>query len=286
MKSNLTFNIYIPKSSYKHPMIAETEVDIRSIQVDSELYLAYFKRDIKSFWRFGKPVKVCTGDILCSNSAIAFNHLGIEDIFLVRFSLKKLKCFINEQLNPTLKDQLPDIISEWPELILRCDELTGSFDYQVLIDFVNESERKSIGHEQCRSLLSLFFSQLDFELFSALENLKELNTSSRQELVQKVALVNNFMKENLDSSLSLQSLASLVDYSQYHFQRKYKQALGISPTRKLSNLRLTKALTLIKNSDRRLSEIASQLGYSDLPTFSKAFKRYHGKSPQNFLKKI
>jgi|GEM_PF-5590609 len=58
--------------------------------------------------------------------------------------------------------------------------------------------------------------------------------------------------------------------------------MGISPTKQLSLWRLEKAIELIRHTDNNSKEIAGLIGYNYLPTFSKAFKREYGVSPNKF----
>jgi AraC-like DNA-binding protein len=116
--------------------------------------------------------------------------------------------------------------------------------------------------------------------------IRALSFNSRQELLQKVARVNCYMRNNLNQDLNLESIASFAGYSHYHFQRQYKLATGLSPTKQLRIWRLEAALEHLKLNDLQLSAIADLVGYNDLPTFSKAFKQHYGQSPSKYLKNI
>ena len=49
--------------------------------------------------------------------------------------------------------------------------------------------------------------------------------------------------------------------------------MGLSPGQYINQLRMRKAVELIRNTDKKMSEIAGIVGYADQYAFSKAFKR-------------
>ncbi len=247
-------------------------------QVSSHLYISCFKRDYKSFWRQGKPVFIRENEVLISNYALKVEERESAAIENLKVPAKMLACFINERLPICLSSNLPTHIYEWPELHLKVDSPLAQSLSHLGFNLAMFGNIVTKQNHLCQLLHSLFQS-LDPELFKILNRLKGLKPSSRQELMQKVRLVNEYMLQNLAEDLSLESLSDFIGYSHYHFQRQYKLAMGISPTRKLSLLRLEKAQKLINNTDYRLKEIAGLVGYNDLPTFSKAYKRYYGESP-------
>tara|TARA_R110002050_G_scaffold43127_3_gene103629 strand:+ start:1370 stop:2230 length:861 start_codon:yes stop_codon:yes gene_type:complete len=249
--------------------------------IKADLFLLLVKKDQKAFWRQGKPVSIKSGEVVILNSHLDIASFDKSVFHLIKIPAKKAECFVNEKLTKTLALNLPRCINEWPELLLK----NGSLLAKNLLNLqaqLEEMPQRSLEQETlfCQVLESLFNS-ISLELFWALERLKDCNTASRQELIQKVATVNEFMHSNLAEDLSLEKLADLVGYSHFHFQRQYKSAMGISPTKQLSLWRLNKAIELIRNTDYRLKEIAGLVGYNDLPTFSKAFKRQYGVSPNN-----
>jgi AraC-like DNA-binding protein len=253
-------------------------------KVEADLFLLVFKKDQKSFWRQGKPVGIKQGQILLSNTTVDSNKCDTSAFFLLKIPAQKIECFVNERLAEKRKSFLPQSINEWPELLLKKDsDLAEIFTSRLttLLE-LEQPRRKEDQQSLFIQLLNGLFHSVSTELFWALERLKDFSIASRQELLQKVATVNEYMHLNLSENLSLETLADLAGYSHFYFQRQYKFAMGISPTKQLSLWRLEKAIELIRHTDNNLKEIAGLIGYNDLPTFSKAFKREYGISPNKF----
>ena len=89
----------------------------------------------------------------------------------------------------------------------------------------------------------------------------------------------NYIERNLDGDLSLETLAKRVFLSPGYFARRFKNAVGISPTRYVCTARLERAKEALADSDRPVGEIMRRVGFTDAAYFSKNFKRYTGYSP-------
>jgi len=82
-----------------------------------------------------------------------------------------------------------------------------------------------------------------------------------------------------DSSLTLQSLAAEVHTTPEHLCRQFRRQTGSSPIQYRNRLRTQAARALLRNTNLPCKAIADRLGYSDLYTFSKAYRRATGHSP-------
>ena len=80
----------------------------------------------------------------------------------------------------------------------------------------------------------------------------------------------------------MKELASLANLSEKRFISTFKNTVGLSPGQYINRLRMRKAVELIGNTDKKISEIAQILGYADQYAFSKAFRRTFGESPTEF----
>jgi AraC-like DNA-binding protein len=82
-----------------------------------------------------------------------------------------------------------------------------------------------------------------------------------------------------DPSLSLQSLAHELHTTPENLCRQFRQKTGGSPIQYRNRLRTQAACALLRNTNLPCKAIADRLGYSDLYTFSKAYRRTVGHSP-------
>lgn len=92
-----------------------------------------------------------------------------------------------------------------------------------------------------------------------------------------------YMEKNIaNSKLSLKEVSHYVGMSKNYFCTVFKKSQGISFLKYLNNLRIIKSIELLSTTNKRIYEIAEQVGYSDPTWFSTAFKAATGKSPSYF----
>lgn len=93
-----------------------------------------------------------------------------------------------------------------------------------------------------------------------------------------------YINEHCCSDISLNELAALSGISPQHFCRLFKARLNIRPMEYIARVKLSKAKSMLLNSDMPVSEIARSIGYSSHTYFGIIFKRYEGVSPTEFRK--
>lgn len=91
-----------------------------------------------------------------------------------------------------------------------------------------------------------------------------------------------YMVDNLESDLSLTSVAAHVNLSPGYFSTLLKKETGMRFAELLGDLRLKRAQDLLKNSEFNINEIAQKCGYTDIAYFSRCFKKRFGVSPSSW----
>ena len=95
-----------------------------------------------------------------------------------------------------------------------------------------------------------------------------------------------YIKENISDNISLSKLAGEANLSKYHFCRIFKSFVGKSPLKYIMEAKITKAKELLKHPDHNISFVAFEIGFNDLSSFVKHFKRIAGVTPSSYKKKI
>jgi AraC-like DNA-binding protein len=85
--------------------------------------------------------------------------------------------------------------------------------------------------------------------------------------------------------LDVPSLARLAHVSQAHFIRSFRATFGETPHRYLQRRRVERAMFLLWETDRSVTEISLDVGFSSLGTFSRTFRAIVGESPTAFRRR-
>lgn len=91
-----------------------------------------------------------------------------------------------------------------------------------------------------------------------------------------------YITRHLDSELSNAVLAEYIHMDVRNFIRYFKKITGNTPAKYITLLRMSKAQSLLTETDLRISDIMYQVGINDLPLFSKMFKRVYSMSPKAY----
>lgn len=106
-----------------------------------------------------------------------------------------------------------------------------------------------------------------------------ITVKSYHERVNKIV---NHINNNLAEELDIEKLASIGNYSVFHFHRIMRAALGEPLGAYITRLRLETSVQLLKMTDNPVNEIAFKVGYDTPSSFNKAFKKRFGFSPGEY----
>lgn len=93
-----------------------------------------------------------------------------------------------------------------------------------------------------------------------------------------------YVEANLDRpELSVPIIASAINMSASNLFRRIHQATGMTPNSFLNEMRMARAVSLLKENRYEISEIGLMVGYSSHSYFSKCFKVRFGITPKDYL---
>ncbi len=112
----------------------------------------------------------------------------------------------------------------------------------------------------------------------------EAITSSNDRFLQQVG---HILAKNLDNSeFTVDEFAAEMGMSRVQLYRKMKATIGYSVSDFIRQYRLKKAYEYLENQKGTVSEIAYDVGFSNLSYFTKAFKEVYNRKPSEILQKV
>ena len=92
----------------------------------------------------------------------------------------------------------------------------------------------------------------------------------------------DFVERNMtDSDLSVETIGAELGLSRVQLYRKVKALTGQSPVELLRRARLQRGRQLLQSTDKTVSEVAYEVGFSAPSYFTKCFKDEYGISPSD-----
>ena len=82
--------------------------------------------------------------------------------------------------------------------------------------------------------------------------------------------------------IDLDGVAKAMHVSTFYFCKMFKKATGLTFTEYLGRVRIERAKTQLLNPNRRVSEIAYDVGFQSLTHFNRVFRQIVGQSPSKF----
>ncbi|MBO4680016.1 MAG: helix-turn-helix transcriptional regulator [Lachnospiraceae bacterium] len=94
-----------------------------------------------------------------------------------------------------------------------------------------------------------------------------------------------YIEENYSNhELGIAGIASALLVNQTYLRRMFKSEIGMTLVEYITQYRMQEAKRLITQTDKKLADIAEEVGYADVSYFGNCFKKYYGVSPRSLMK--
>lgn len=151
-------------------------------------------------------------------------------------------------------------------------DVSDEVDMKVLL----ELGRGSVSYTQLVEIYHKILLQFREKLQDTASN------SEKQNYLKAKAYIEKHYAENL----TLNVLAEEIHMNPYYFSAFFKKNAGINFKDYVCRIRLEHAIPLLVSSDKKTYEIAVEVGFTDARTFTEAFQRHYGETPNAYRKRI
>lgn len=155
----------------------------------------------------------------------------------------------------------------------------ASFDLlnQARLDDILENSLEKI--QQCVTI-----GELEFLL---LEWVKQISDAIQEKLGRKDAItsfVMDYVNDNLADEIYLDTVAEKLNISSGYLSTYFKEKTGINMVEYINEARIRKATILLLESQLKIQAVAEAVGYRNITSFNRMFKKYTGLKPSEYRK--
>ncbi len=124
--------------------------------------------------------------------------------------------------------------------------------------------------------------ELAFHIFKILKLACKNSGRSITPAENTVSKILEYINQNISSKLTLNILCESFHISKCYLCHIFKASTGLTVYEYILSIRLAKARQMLEDTDKSISEIALQCGFSDFSYFSKAFRASEGITPRQY----
>lgn len=203
------------------------------------------------------------------NSSTETNEAA--EVIIIRFTPEVIQALYENDLPSFLtSSQKPigKVFQKIPEQTVINEYIRGLLFYFENPSLMNEELIRLKLKELILLLYNLNYKNIR-ELLSTLFDPVELSFKS-------------IVQSQLFEELNINEYAALTNTSLSTFKRKFKKVFGETPGKYIVDQRLQKAAKLLTSTNKRITEICFESGFSNLSTFSKSFSKKYACSPSEY----
>ncbi len=181
-------------------------------------------------------------------------------------------------LSKTEKELLSQIITGGVDIFIPASPESG------LVGLVPHKDTPPAVLSKLKHRLEMFLTEVCINS----EDIKgtSLGTNKSNYVKTQFEEIEDFLKDNLDKSFTLEELSREFSISTSKIKLLFKEECDLSPIAYFTSLKIKKAKQLIRESSLNFTQIAESLGFSYVHYFSKVFKEKTGMTPSEYAKSI
>ncbi|WP_338066012.1 AraC family transcriptional regulator [Marinomonas primoryensis] len=110
----------------------------------------------------------------------------------------------------------------------------------------------------------------------------QIDLKSSETLQRKINTVVDYVSKNYSQDITLSGVASLICMSDSHFSRFFKKATGNRFIEFVNRVRISRACSLLIETDQQIATICFQVGFNNVANFNRRFHELKGVTPRDF----
>lgn len=265
-------------AEYLHMEIIEADrCSVLKEVIESSLTILWFQKDENSIKIDGKPYVFHKNQILYLTEFHKIEVEKINEIRFLRFN-RPFYCILDHDVEVSCKGALFFGASQLPVISLAGDDL-DKFETLWKMFLIEMEETDSLQIDMLQMMLKRYLI-----LGTRIYKQKEMYPES----IENSDIVREFnflVEENFKTKHSVAEYADLLFKSPKTLSNIFAKMGAKTPLRYIHDRKLLESRRLLIYTDFTVKEIAYDLGFTDIQSFSRFFKKYEGLSPTEYKEK-
>ncbi|MEP6951284.1 MAG: AraC family transcriptional regulator [Ginsengibacter sp.] len=174
---------------------------------------------------------------------------------------------------------------EFAEKLYKHDQLVSPIIFKLFSlsrqAYPEEIFMKEVYHRLAENLLLR-----QMEVHAEIQKVNAIKLSTRTELYRRLHYAKDFIDSRYMTEINLDAIAGIAHLNTAYFLRQFKNYFLVTPYQYIIKRRLYEAKKLFETSDMPVTDVCFSVGYHDLTSFIKLFKRYFRLSPECYQKQF
>jgi YesN/AraC family two-component response regulator len=98
--------------------------------------------------------------------------------------------------------------------------------------------------------------------------------------------ITDYIENHYPEEIYLDLLAQKLGITSNYISSYFRDKVGTNFNYYLNNFRIKKSINLLSNSSFKIKDISEKVGYTNVNTFTRAFKKHFGKTPDEYRKNL
>jgi AraC-like DNA-binding protein len=162
---------------------------------------------------------------------------------------------------------------------LHLERIALSHAEQLAGEMEKECDEKTAGYEVVLRAKLL-------ELIAYLSRAYNATETTEARALLRVGHVIGALENDFKKDWTIDLLLQIAHMSRSNFMRVFRKATGQTPIDYLVRLRIQKSISLLRNTDQPIIEIALESGFNDSNYFTRQFRKLTNESPSAYRKRI
>lgn len=174
---------------------------------------------------------------------------------------------------------IPEILSKLSISpgIYKLNNKSSKYIHSKLVEILAEQNNMNI---YCEEAMKMILNQLLIEIIR--HKSESLNTTVEKQ--DRITQILSYLRQNYAEHIVLEDLAAKFYVSPYYLCREFKYYTNSTIIQYVNTLRVTRAQRILMETDKSITDISIEVGFSNITHFERVFKSIVGITPSKYRK--